>query len=134
MREAPTDVMERGRIKVGPMASDRSFGTTGAFRVAVPDTNVRLSIVASSDHGWEHVSARVFKPKSRVPKWREMAWVKDQFWLPTETVMQLHVPEEDHINNNSTVLHLWRPSASNPQRIPRPPLWMVGVKALGELA
>lgn len=54
---------------------------------------------------WEHVSV---SSQFGTPTWAEMAWVKDQFWEPTECVVQFHVPAADHINLHSNVLHLWR--------------------------
>ena len=131
MRPHPTDVIERGRIRDGVMGSDRTFGTTGAFHVVMPHRNTRLSIIASNDAGWEHVSVRVYKPKPRTPTWDEMSWVKDQFWPGTEAVMQLHVPASDHVNNSQHCLHLWRPTDRS---IPRPPAWMVGSKDAGVLS
>jgi hypothetical protein len=58
-----------------------------------------------------------------------MAFVKDLFWLPTETVMQLHVPAAAHRNLHPYCLHLWRPIG---QEIPRPPGEAVAVP--GDLA
>lgn len=40
------------------------------------------------------------------------------FFLPTETVMQLHVPSADHVNDMPNCLHLWLPRE---EVIPRPP-------------
>ena len=77
-----------------------------------------LNIIASSgdpEVRWEHVSVSLEK---RCPTWEEMAFVKDLFWLPTETVMQLHVPEADHKNLHPFTLHLWKPKD---HEIPRPP-------------
>jgi hypothetical protein len=54
---------------------------------------------------WEHVSV---SGKYYTPNWAEMCWVKDQFWLPEEVVVQFHVPPEEHINIAKTCLHLWR--------------------------
>ena len=94
--------------------------TCGAFRVPSPIDKAELTIIASSDFGWEHVSvSRV----NRCPNWIEMSHVKSLFFDNDETVMQLHVPSSDHINDHSHCLHLWRPIH---EEIPRPPSWMVG--------
>ena len=81
-----------------------------------------LRCLASSGEGWDHVSvSRV----NRCPNWPEMCQIKDAFFEPDETVMQLHVPAKDHINIHRYCLHLWRPQGLD---IPRPPNWMVGPK------
>lgn len=94
--------------------------TCGAFRIASPIDQAILTVMASSDFGWEHVS--VSRP-NRCPNWPEMAHVKSLFFNDHETVMQLHVPPSDHINDHPNCLHLWRPTH---QEIPRPHGWMVG--------
>lgn len=94
--------------------------TCGAFRVQSPIDKATLTIMASSDFGWEHVSvSRV----NRCPNWIEISHVKHLFFRDDETVMQLHVPSSDHINEHPNCLHLWRPTH---EEIPRPPSWMVG--------
>ncbi len=94
--------------------------TCGAFSVLSPIDKAPLKIIASSDYGWEHVSV---SRSNRCPNWTEMAYVKELFFQSNETVMQLHVPASDHINDHPNCLHLWRPTQ---QDIPRPPGWMVG--------
>ncbi|EFH8163197.1 hypothetical protein GI328_23040 [Escherichia coli] len=49
------------------------------------------------------------------------------FWEPEDAVMQLHVPESQHINNHPYCLHLWRPIN---KEIPLPPQFMVGIPGL----
>lgn len=94
--------------------------TCGAFVVKSPIDKADLVVLASSDFGWEHVSV---SRKNRCPNWAEMSFVKGLFFRDDETVMQLHVPSSDHINDHPNCLHLWRPTH---QEIPRPPSWMVG--------
>lgn len=94
--------------------------TCGAFEVPSPIDKAPLHIMASSDFGWEHVSV---SRRNRCPNWTEMDHIKDLFFAADETVMQLHVPKSDHVNDHPYCLHLWRPTA---QEIPRPPGWMVG--------
>ena len=72
--------------------------------------------------GWDHVSVSA---KNRTPTWAELEYVRKLFFKPHETVMQLHVPESDHVNCHPFCLHLWRPQN---EKIPRPPEWMVGPK------
>ncbi|SRR5258708_24705676 len=76
---------------------------------------------------WEHVSVSL---DHRCPTWEEMCLVKDLFWLPEETVMQLHPPQSRWINNYAYCLHLWRPCGAT---IPLPPDICVGIQAAGLL-
>lgn len=100
-------------------AGDSDFG---AFILSSPLDERELRVIASAGEGWDHVSvSRV----DRCPDWAEMSFIKSQFFKPTETAVQFHVPESDHVNNHPYCLHLWRPMR---QQIPRPPAWMVGPK------
>ena len=66
---------------------------------------------------WEHVSVSL---PHRCPTWVEMCYVKDLFWLPTETVIQFHPSRLRYVNAHPTCLHLWR----NPNaEIELPPTW-----------
>ena len=94
--------------------------TCGAFRMPSKIDGQDLTIIASSDEGWDHVSV---SRSNRCPNWPEMEYVKRMFFKDDETVMQLHVPESEHINCHPNCLHLWRPKDIP---IPRPPGWMVG--------
>jgi hypothetical protein len=93
---------------------------TGVFRVPSPIDGGELVIIASDGSGWEHVSV---SRANRCPNWPEMEHIRRLFFRPEETVMQLHVPDKDHINMHPFCLHLWRPQQTE---IPRPPDWMVG--------
>ena len=95
-------------------------GTCGCFRLPSPIDGQGLTIVASSDGGWDHVSV---SRSNRCPNWPEMEFIKRRFFRDDETAVQFHVPESDHINLHPHTLHLWR---SQTQEIPRPPGWMVG--------
>ena len=55
--------------------------------------------------GWEHVSVSLH---NRTPTWDEMCFIKDQFWLPEETVIQFHPAESEYKRVHPYVLHLWR--------------------------
>ena len=59
-----------------------------------------------------------------------MCFVKDLFWEPEETVVQLHPPASRYVNNAPYCLHLWRNSR---EEMKLPPAIMVGIKDLGEL-
>lgn len=104
-------------------------GNNGLFVVPSCEDRRPLSVIASAaGEGWDHVSV---SRGDRIPTWREMEQVKRLFFLPTETVMQLHPPESEYISGRAlggrslNVLHLWRPLAFD---IPLPPPDLVGPK------
>lgn len=125
MRTCPTLAIEKGRILDGPYGSSMSDGCNGAFYARGP-THI-LHIMASDgtdeeSHGWEHVSVSM---PTKTPSWKDMAWVKDQFWLPEESCFQLHPPVEDYVNHHPFCLHIWRHKTIP---TPRPPSILVGPK------
>lgn len=81
-----------------------------------------LAIMFANSWGWEHVSV---SRKSKMPSWQDMDWVRRQFWRGDCTVMQLHVPEEEHIDLHPYCLHMWRPVG---QEVPKPPHYFVAAK------
>lgn len=83
----------------------------------------RLRSIASSGDGWDHVSVSL---ENRCPTWNEMEFVKRSFFHVDECVMQLHVPEAEHVNHMPYCLHLWAPQF---MIIPRPPNRLVGAPA-----
>ena len=103
----------------------RGDHSCGAFKIKSPIDGAAMVVVASSDGGWDHVSV---SRRNRCPNWTEMSHIKRLFFRPDETVMQLHVPDSDHVNLHPYCLHLWRP---HHMEIPRPPHLMVGPKAMG---
>ena len=104
--------------------------------------NARFTVIFSDGRGWDHVSVSL---TTRCPTWDEMEYVRRLFFKDDETVMQLHVPTTDHINQHVFCLHLWRPQSdeeiaevrqewasdwvygdiSSPGEIPRPAAIMV---------
>jgi hypothetical protein len=130
VRPAPWTHLERYRLsKANALARlgtphaffllSNSGDDFGAFLVPRGKTGIVLRIMASNGDDqmlWEHVSVSL---EDRCPTWAEMSYVKSLFWLPTETVMQLHVPDEQHKNLHPYTLHLWRPKTVE---IPLPPV------------
>jgi len=114
-------VPERYRVRRGRMGSDASIGNNGAFEVPSLDGNTRLFVIASDGGDWEHVSVST---RFRTPTWDEMHHIKNMFWDKEDTVIQIHPPQSQYINNCENCLHLWRPLKS---KIPLPPTWMIGV-------
>lgn len=123
MYPKPTEVVEKYRIRSGPMGSDARYGNNGVFIFPSPFRST-LKTIVSDELGWEHVSVSVHRQK-RTPTWEEMCFVKDLFWQEDECVIQYHPPRDDYVNCHPYVLHLWRPIAAT---FPRPPHTMVGPK------
>jgi hypothetical protein len=118
-------VPERYRLMRGRLASDSSHGNNGGF--LIPMGTRYISVLASDgaaidEPRWEHVSVSY---KDRCPTWDEMCKIKSLFWDAEDTVMQLHPPESEWINNHPYCLHLFRPVGIE---IPRPPGILVGLK------
>ena len=99
------------------------FHLPGQVSVSRKTKRAPLHIVASIGDGWEHVSVST---DGRCPTWDEMSFVHRLFFKPDEEAMQLHVPQDEHINCHPYTLHLWRPAVAG--RIPRPPEYMIGPK------
>lgn len=95
--------------------------TCGAFTISSPVDRAPMTVVVSSDGGWDHVSV---SRKNRCPNWTEMEYAKRLFFKDDETAMQLHVPPAEHVNMHPFCLHLWRPTTGP---IPMPPAIFVGV-------
>jgi len=126
MRTTVPTTLERGRRTLGPMASSASWGMIGAFQIHGP-CGADLTILVSNGTdwpfpppAWEHVSVSC---RHRTPNWREMEFVRDLCWLPTEWVVQFSVPRAEHINVHAYCLHWWRPIGLD---IPTPPAECVG--------
>lgn len=135
MKPDATRPIEQYRFTEGPMASDASFGNNGAFLLPVLKAggqihlsgkrdiaHCTLKVIVSDGAGWDHVSVSL---ENRCPNWDEMCWVKDLFFMPEETVMQLHPPRSEYVNYHPHCLHLWRPYNKS---IPLPPSVFVGPK------
>ncbi len=113
-------VPEIARVRTGPLASNESYGTNGAFMFKAGDGNSILAI-CSSGEGWEHVSVST---PVRTPTWNEMCQIKDLFWDEEDCVVQYHPPRSEYVDNHPFCLHLWRMIGAE---LPRPPSIMVGV-------
>lgn len=103
--------------------SELHSGNNGAF--IIPNgKGSELFCIASDGYGWDHVSVSVIG-RQRCPNWEEMSLIKSLFWEGEDTVMQLHPPESQYVNNHNFCLHLWRPQKSE---IPLPHSILVGIK------
>lgn len=110
MRPQYSGKIESGRVVVGFSAS-RYGEQCGAFLVQGP-CGRELKIIVSDGidddpklAGWEHVS---ISGDRHPPNWQEMAWVAEQFWLDTETVLQFRPRKSEYINCHPHCLHWWR--------------------------
>lgn len=136
MRDAPTSLIEKYRVRRGDMATAPGL-RYGKF-IAPSPRGGKLVIIATDGIGasypneWEHVSVTSYdmRWKRRMPTWEEMCWVKDQFWSADEWVMQFHPAEEAYVNNVSNCLHLWRLGGFD---MPTPDPALVGYRELGEI-
>jgi len=126
MRNPLPDILERGRVTRGEMASTSADGGYGMFRIDGP-CGKQLCIVASGGDDDDDVSVST---TARIPLWREMCFIKDLFWHPQDCVVQFHPPETEYVNNHPRCLHMWR---NKIMTFPLPPSIMVGIKDLGIL-
>lgn len=127
-------VPESLRIKKGVMGSDSSYGNNGAFEIPhYKIANYSIFCIASDGEGWQHVSVSLSSTERKVERcatWEEMCFVKSLFWDDEESVMQLHPPKSQWVNNHPYCLHLWKPTD---KEIPLPDSMMVGFKELNKI-
>lgn len=120
------------------MASDSSQGNNGCF--SIPHYKISfyfINCIVSDGMGWQHVSVSLTNnvpgkktvSVNRCPTWEEMCFVKSLFWEDEESVMQLHPPKSQWVNNHPYCLHLWKPDSPE---IPLPLQIMVGYKELNK--
>lgn len=121
-------VPEKYRVTKGlpdpKMNSTPMDGNNGVFIVKSIKLKRPIHCIVSQGMGWEHVSASL---PTRCPTWEEMCIIKSIFWDDEDSVMQLHPPKSDWVNNHPYCLHLWRPMEIE---IPLPPSIMVGYQEL----
>jgi hypothetical protein len=133
MNHASLPYLNRYRLTTGPLASTPEYEFNGCFLIPLAYqrqswTNTRTAVeniktVCSDGEGWEHVSVSLVDYPHVCPRWEVMSAVKDLFWLPEETVIQIHPPKSQYVNVHPGCLHLWRPIGVT---LPSPPTWMIG--------
>jgi hypothetical protein len=123
-------VPEAARDSEHPIyGSTEADGNNGAFHLPSPEPGWQLGVLASDGEGWEHVSVHAYKregKQQRTPTWREMTFIKNQFWGDEDIVIQFHPRRSEYVNLHPHTLHLWRPTNAT---IPTPPPILVGVLA-----
>ena len=85
---------------------------------------IDMSFVASWGGGWDHISVAPIK-RYIVPDWNTMCKVKQIFFKPNETAIEIHPPKDEYVNNMPNCLHLWR---ANDKEMILPPSFMVGIR------
>lgn len=98
--------------KPGRLGTAKNSGNFGLFFLTYKGKALRC--IAGEGLGWEHVSVST---PNRPPTWAEMCYVKSKFWDDEDTVMQLHPPKSEWVDDMKYCLHLWRPIGTE---IPRP--------------
>jgi len=101
------------------------FPNGGSGYIRLPKNNKtgfwKATIVWSIDEGrttgekWEHVSVEPLNGKT--PVWDDMCFVKDMFWDPEDTVVQIHPPKSEYVNMVENCLHLWRPVSGDVKEV-----------------
>ena len=85
---------------------------------------IDMSFVASWGGGWDHISVAPIK-RHIVPDWNTMCKVKQIFFKPDETAIEIHPSEDQYVNNLSNCLHMWR---ANDREMVLPPSCFVGIR------
>lgn len=129
--------LNKVRVRYGSYGSDASYGFNGMFEFALPGEARRIRCIASDGTDaplgmpkWQHVSVSFGPGSKSCPSWELMCRIKDLFWEADETVIQIHPPKSEYVNNHAGCLHLWR---CLDQSQPLPPSIFVGIKELGTL-
>ncbi len=79
--------------------------------VTWPDFKGTVIFAYDEDGVYEHVSVSCTN-KNKLPSWDVMCRLKDMFFYPEETVIQIHPAESQYVHGVGglkNVLHLWRP-------------------------
>ena len=98
-------MIEKYRVKKGPWATKENDGH-GFFFIPFKRDETPLKVLCAPKGGeWQHVSVSL---PNRCPTWNEMNYIKDLFWNDDETVVQIHPPKSEHVNNHKFCLHLWK--------------------------
>ena len=119
---SPCEIAARLEDRDTSLAAIYDSGPDG-MRGSVICHGAELQWIASWGGKWDHVSVKVREmvdgvPILRTPNWDEMCFIKDLFFQPQETAMQLHPNKSEYVNVHPHCLHIWKPQSKS---IPRPP-------------
>jgi len=81
-------------------------GNNGQFWIRC--SGVRLLCVASDGEKWDHVSVSYGGDSRKTPTWKQMCFVKEIFFEPSEWVIQFHPARDKNISVHHFCLHMWR--------------------------
>jgi hypothetical protein len=115
-------VPEASRVREGEMGTTSLYGHNGAFILPSPEAGWRLFLICSDGTDadaegdlahWEHVSVSArtqgrYGIRTRVPSWKEMAFVKRLCWDEEDVAVEFHPRKSEYVNHHPHVLHLWR--------------------------
>ena len=123
LREMYSREVEDGRFLKGSMATEPG-SPYGLFRIKLKMKiqSVSVKVMVGDGMGWDHVSVSVVN-RPRCPSWEEMSKVRDLFFDPKATVIQIHPSVHDYVNDHPYCLHLWH---CQTQQVPTPAPIMVG--------
>lgn len=104
-----------------PILKTKGSGLNRFCEIPSPIDNKRtLFVISSNGRGWDHVSISM---KGRCPNWVEMSFIKNLYFMESETVVQYHPKLESYVNRAKHCLHLWR---NQNQEHELPPSYLVG--------
>ena len=111
-------------FKSGQIYSNSLVYSADGIKGYICIERVDMTFIASWGGGWDHVSVSPLNRKT-IPTWNMMCKVKDIFFKPDETAIEIHPSEDQYVDNLSNCLHLWR---ANDREMVLPPSFMVGFR------
>ncbi len=110
-------VRENPRVQIGQVSKD-------GYECYIGFPTYKAHFIYSAGAGWEHLS---IVPNARriTPTWDDMTAAKEIFWNDDESVIQIHPPKDQYVNNVENCLHLWRCTY---QDMLLPPSCLVGIR------
>ena len=111
------EIKNSGRVVITEQNDD---GFSGMFYAP----GISATLICSWGGGWEHVSISPTR-KSYTPSWDDMCRLKEAIFKDEETVVQIHPPKSEYVNNMPNCLHLWRCTYKD---MVLPPAVFVGIK------
>ena len=111
-----------GEIAMSGKIKNMIVGMDG-FSGLVHMSGYTASIIVSDGAGWEHAS--ISPMRNVTPSWDDMCKLKDLIWNDDETVIQIHPPKDQYVNNVGNCLHLWRCTYKD---MLLPPSCLVGIR------
>ena len=111
-------------LSSGVIYSDKLKIGDDGIKGFISVNRIDMSFVASWGGGWEHISVAPIR-RNIIPDWNTMCRVKQIFFKPDETAIEIHPSEDEYVNNMPNCLHLWR---CRYKEMVLPPSCFVGIK------